>query len=274
MTKSSKRTTPVVRLVGLVISCLDRSFALDAADAPLGNLLKHQVRLETLPESVPGISPFHCFTLCSTLSTLLPRRGYKLISPSSHARYSQLQSRPLTYTLELSRAYKPAPARSIKPADTMTVPVCYTSEGRRYTRYPPYYPERRYLPSHEHAHAHAGRTTIMTEREAEGENNPPRKRIAVAVSGAFTPSVFYPSALFGLGRGLLVAGGLWIPRKCFTQVLLAPGLDLFFPRRLRTDDLSACDVGSGRSDVAAIRGTDSPATTAKTPAPNPAASSV
>lgn len=62
----------------------------------------------------------------------------------------------------------------------MTVPVCYTSEGRRYTRYPPYYPERRYLPSHEHAHA--GRTTIMTEREAEGESNPPRKRIAVAVS--------------------------------------------------------------------------------------------
>lgn len=42
---------------------------------PLGNLSKHQVRLETFPESVPGISPFHCFTLCSTLSTLLPRRG-------------------------------------------------------------------------------------------------------------------------------------------------------------------------------------------------------
>lgn len=91
--------------------------------------------------------------------------------------------------------------RAEKAIRTMVSPVCYSTEGGRYSRLGPRFPgpftdRQRYHLSPEEARP--SNMKPVGERESEAESTPPRKRIALAVR-----IPHYCPAPEGMGHGLI-----------------------------------------------------------------------
>lgn len=192
------------------------------------------------------------------------------ISSSRHTQQSCPQSSNSSRGPRLTLALiKPTPVRS----STLTMTLqAYDRRLSRSSYLPYHYMDRRPIPSQEPAPPYPGRTPIMTEREPDSEANPPRKRIAVAVS----PSLLLPGCgVFGSSpRGSLCSRGSLCGNKRGQREEMSRFATVRQGAFKKTDSGSACGAGNGRSGAAATLGTVRPATTAKTPAQICAASSV